>query len=210
MDPIVSDHAHGHARPDEVAFVESLQAAVANEVPFARILDLAQVNIEPMHADATAVQLSEFVLLLDPRNARAVVWYAYCAIHYLIRPEALERAVGLLTDVACPDATTAGAAYVLLDEALTDLGRDVLSERIGRLEASVQAEPGWSENRRRLALAYHEAGRTREGEEQLETAIANLLDAPVHDLVEASTHWCLTGRLDGRQELEADLRRIRG
>lgn len=199
----------GHASPEELEFVSSLAAAVAAEVPVERILDLVVVLNEPAHAEPTALKLCDFVLALQPTNARAAVWYAYLAIHHLMHSEALEGAVALLLESACRDASTAGAAYMLLDEALTDLGRDVLSERIERLEASIRAEPSWSENHRRLARAYHEAGRREEAERHLEAAIANLLDERPADLVDASTHECLTGRLTVRSYFDEELRLIR-
>jgi hypothetical protein len=198
---VTEPHGHADRATQQVAgrLADTLRANL--DVPV--LLDLAQLWIEPMHREEDAATLVGYVLLVQPGQPRAAVFSAYLALHYWMDDEHLRAAAALLREVLAAGHEV-GAAALLLDEILRQLGPDAADANIDLLRQSVAAEPTWSVNRVRLSRALAARGDTPGALAELDAAIATMIDpdTPMEPLVH-SYHSIFTGRTDLRHRLIA-------
>lgn len=169
-----------------------------------RLLDLAQLSIEPLHREDEAIVLVEFVLRFEPDNPRARILFAYLALHYLIVDEQVRRAEGLLRDLV-ERRVELGAAASLLDDVRERIAPTGPEGDVELLRLSVEAEPSWSDNHHRLGRALYTRGDPVGAWREYDAAIGNLVDraSPMDPLV-VSFHDCFTGCTSTRERLIAD------
>lgn len=202
----------GHATPEELKKVARLEALLDRATsPLRDLIELAQLYLEPCHREADAISLLEQVLARDPNHAGGKFWLAYCYVRFRMDEASVRRAVRLLETIDENVPPYAGAARMLLAEALEDVGALTLEKDIQLLEESVALEPAWPRNRRHLALAYERVGRLGEAESQIREALARIgelderLSSAQHHFEEA-----ITGRASTylRKSLHEDLERL--
>jgi thioredoxin-like negative regulator of GroEL len=205
----MNDYEWGHADGQEREVVaDLLRRIVPEESPTQDILDLALLLIEPCHREHQAIPLIEAVLKRAPSNGRAKILLAHCCIGYLVERPALKRAKALLASVIDTDPEYRGAAYMLLAEALYDMGKLPIGKEIRMLESSVACEPEWVYNRYRLAGAYKRVGRFSDAVDQMQRAVANIKDAdPQWTLSDYYFESIITGRVE-RDFIESELQRM--
>jgi tetratricopeptide (TPR) repeat protein len=188
----------GHPNSCELKFVNRLEASINVESsPIQKLLELGQLYIEPCHRETDAISIFEVILRRDPNNSSAKFWLAYCCIHYLMDNKSLQRAVSLLNSVITYDHGFVGAAFMLLAEALNDVGNFPLNDKIRLLESSVSYEPNWVYNRYYLALAYKQNGYIYDAMSQLQRALQNVMvDKPQYlDINTRYFEESITGRM---------------
>lgn len=204
---------NGHASEEEIKVVRRLESGMDfNTDPIEDLLELGQLYIEPCHREGEAMQIFEAVLKRDPGNSCAKFWLAHCCLHYLMDPDALRRAAGLLQSVIQADPQHAGAAYMLLAEVLEEEGSLPVDTKIQLLESSVACEPGWVYNRESLAWAYMESGRYADALERIHKASSNIMQPdPGWSIATRNFEESITGRIGHRvtERLTSDLEKIK-
>ncbi|MCI0337070.1 MAG: hypothetical protein L0226_05810 [Acidobacteria bacterium] len=203
----------GHASKDEMKIVEQLESAIDLKTsPIDDLLELGQLYIEPCHREAEAILIFETILMRNPHNNAAKFWLAYCCLHYLMDPKALQRAVSLLETNINANDDYAGASYAMLAEIFEEQNSSSHEKKIQMLEASVIKEPSWVYNRQSLAWAYIEVGRFADAFEQIQIALTNVQEPdPGWNITKRNFEESITGRTGYRaiERLQSDLEKIK-
>jgi hypothetical protein len=118
--------------------------------------------------DPAAVRLNEVMVIADALitcgedRSWPSVWWAYAALHYDMRDEALDRAIGLLESVEHPTEAVAAALMLRAEIKMTQAAYASTDpsavEQESLLERAVALAPKWPALRLRLARAAKAGG----------------------------------------------------
>ncbi len=169
----------GHARADEIDRVKALEMKLRSDaISEEEVLELALLNIEPLHNGFRAVELLEGLVKSNPGNVLGRLWLAFCDIYELMDPASLRNARllcdGILRETSEP--RTRAAALLLSATAARQLSNDV--DVRNELEECVSLAPNWITSRQVLAREYERHGMKTAAKDQLLKALENAEESP--------------------------------
>ena len=199
--------ASGHPNVSERARITELEAKLRNRgMNSAELLELALLNLEPLHDGFRAVELLGKIQPEDPRYALAKLWLAYTYIYELLDEVALRNAMKLVDQLIEEEGASVevkAAAFLLKAAAVRELGVGD-TDPAEYVRASIALAPGWIANRQLLARIHQERGEQAAAEEELLKAIEacgqqpeakNIVDQMFESLVTARGSHRIADRL---------------
>lgn len=202
----------GHATSAEKAHI----AGLAEKLRSGRLtsderLELALLNIEPLHDGFRAAELLRELLAENRQHELAKLWLAHVYIFHFMDEDALNEAVRLCEELLAASARpeTRAAAHLLKADALRQLGdRDPVPD----LRQSVALAPTWVGNRLLLAQIDEERGHLSAAQDQLREALEAIGSWPVPaDFASRMFEMLITSRWRPEhtmKDLEMELRRL--
>jgi tetratricopeptide (TPR) repeat protein len=170
----------GHATSAEKAHIAALNEKLrTGSITPDEQLELALLNLEPLHDGFKAGELLQELLAANPRHEIAKLWLAYVHIYEFMDRPSLVNAVRLCDDlfVSADQRDTLAAAHLLKTSALCDLAFDSKQRAASNLDPmldlrlSVARAPTWPGSRLSLAHIYEKRGDLLAAQDQLREAL---------------------------------------